>query len=224
MNTSPSLDQMLVHTLPPAFVSALLDSLSGAYSGSYSAMMNDPALDEEEGRYVLGYLRRGRCETLFKRTAARFGLSVTVITPETGGCSHIQISNDKFKFSMCHVQVTAGFPVRSDNREQSSQINSYMPQSELFPIDLSPTDKKLYGIFVHTEQPGNKGQFQSVCIGFPNTNFDDWIYQPIDLRDIRDTQARHFQAQNDLHAAAQGNEPKFKESQLVKFKKPDKKE
>lgn len=224
MEPSSTLSQMLADTLPPGFISSLLDRLSGVYSDSHSAMINDPALGDNQARYVLGYYRRGACETVFERTAAEFGLIAKEISPETGGCSHIQVSNDTFDFSMCHVQANAGFPKHSDNREQSSQINSHMPQGDLFPINVSPTDCKLYGVFVHTEQLGNKAQFQSVCIGFPNTNFDDWIYEPIDLRDIQDIQIRQYQENIDSHATIQNSDPKWKTSQIDNSKKPNNEE
>jgi len=210
MEPSPSLSQLLVNTLPPGFVRVFPKKLADVYSESYQTVFNNPNLNKEDATYLLGHKRRALAETVFYRTAVEHGLKASHVQPENGGCAHVSVEIGQFCLAMCHVQTRGAFPKHSDNREQASQINRNLPQLDLFP-DIFP-DKKddFFGILVHTEYPGNKDQFQSVSIGFPNTNFNNWVDEPIDLLDIQNLQEQAFQSKSDPHILNQNDSPTFK--------------
>lgn len=207
---SHTLKQLLVNDLPPRFTRALLEGIEKIYPESYAAMHNDPLLGEHQANYVLGFYRRGLAETVFMNTAVDNGLEVDMVQPENGGCKHVFISSHNFGLAICHVPTRGGFPQHSDCREQSSKINENLQQQSLFPIVKPEIDNRLYGILVHTEAAGNKDTFGSLCIGFPNTDFDDWLEDPIDIQDIKDMQQQLFQEQEDLHEQVQKVDPIWK--------------
>lgn len=221
MKTSTSiLKELLIDDLPPGFVRSLFERIRGIYPDSHSHMINDPNLGEDQAYYALGYYRRALAETILMRKAAEHGLKVEVIKPENGGCKCVYVASQRFGFTMCHVPNAGAFPQTSDTREQSSKINEHIAQADLFPIESTPR-KELYGIFVHTEQPGQKDSFQSLHIGFPDHNFVDWIGEPIDVQDIVDIQERIFQEKEDLHAQIQNPNPVLKEQNVNKGAKEE---
>lgn len=210
MSSSPLLKQLLIDDLPPAFIRVLLERIEQIYPESYMSMLNNPSLGEEQANYVLGYYRRALGESVLQNTAAEHGLSIQLVQPDNGGCKHIYISTEKFGFSMCHVSKSGGFPKHSDSREQSSKINEHLSQGSLFPIESTTNNQKFYGVLVHTEHSGKKDSFQSLCVGFPNRDFDDWIEEPINLHDLMDIQHRLFKNHDDLHAQIQNPTPVWK--------------
>lgn len=217
---SPTLKQLLIHDLPPAFVRVLLERIENIYPDSHAAMFNDPSLGEDQAKYVLGYYRRGLGETVLMNTAAEHGLSVKLIQPENGGCKHVYVSAGRFAFTMCHVETSGGFPKYSECREQSSKINEHISQIELFPSVSEPVDEEFYGVLVHTEQTRDKSSFKSLFMGFPNPEFNDWVDEPINLLDILDIQQRLFQNQEeDVHAAIQNTVPTWKGADVTNKKK-----
>jgi hypothetical protein len=216
---SPTLKQLLIHDLPPAFVRVLLERIENIYPDSHAAMFNDPSLGEDQAKYVLGYYRRGLGETVLMNTAAEHGLKVKLIQPENGGCKHVYVSAGRFAFTMCHVETSAGFPKFSDCREQSSKINEHISQIELFPIVSEPVEEEFYGVLVHTEQTRDKATFKSLFIGFPTPEFDDWVDEPINLLDILDIQQRLFQNHEDMRAAIQNTTPTWKGADVTNKKK-----
>ena len=217
MNTNaPTLKQLLLADLPPGFVRALFERIENIYPKSYTSMFNDSSLGDEQANYVLGYYRRGLGEAVFINTAVEHGLKVKMVQPENGGCKHVYVTAGRFGFTMCHVSTSGGFPKPSDSREQSSKINEHISQIDLFPVVSEPKKEEFYGVFVHTEQTGKKDIFKSLCIGFPNPEFDDWVEDPIDLQDIIDIQQRLFQAHEDLHEQIQKSDPAWKKSNIQK--------
>lgn len=213
--STPTLKELLTTELPPGFVATIFERIKLIYPHSYASVINDPALSDEQAKYVLGYYRRGIAETVFMNAAAEHGLLIDEVQPETGGCTHVRVSTENFSFVMCHVQSPGGFPKHSDNREQASKINLHLSQTELFPLQVEPSSNVLYGVFVHTEQPGNKGQFNSLCVGFPDSNFKDWIEEPIDMQEILDLQKRLFQEEEDLQEQVQKVVPILKSSKEI---------
>ncbi len=205
-----TLKQLLVAELPPGFVRAILAKFENIYHDTYEAISKDSALGDKQAAYVLGYYRRGVVETAFMNLSSEHGLQVDEIQPSNGGCKHIRISTEHFYFVICHVQSSGGFPRHSDNREQSSSINRYLSQIDFFPYDFHVDGKEFYGIFVHTEQLGNKDIFDSLYVGFPDIRFESWVEEPVDLQEIRDLQQRQFQAQDDLQAQVQNAVPTWK--------------
>ena len=67
-----------------------------------------------------------------------------------------------------------------------------------------------YGVFVHTNSMGQKDVFGHIHVGFPDTDFNDWLEDPIDFQDIIDLQQQLFQEKEDLHAQIQQPVPVFK--------------
>lgn len=210
MNT-PTIRTLLINELPQGFVSNLIERLPTVYKESFLAVTNDTSLGEEQAKYVMGYLRRGYAETLLERSGAEHGLKIETIQPENGGCKHIRVGSGRFSLAMCHVYTRAGFPALSDNRAQASSINAFLSQSTLFPIENQPKKEQIFGILVHTENPGKKDELGSVHIGFPNHNFDSWIEAPIDLLEIRDLQSKTQNDQENLKKSNQAS-PKLKKS------------
>lgn len=208
-----TLKELLVTELPPGFTRSLHARMEQIYPETYASVFNDPDLGEEQANYLLGYYRRANAETILMRTAAEHGLFVKTIQPDSGGCKCIYIASGMFGFTMCHVTTAGGFPQFSDTREQSAKINEYVAQGDLFiQEDPNGNQKKIYGIFVHTEQPGNKDSFKSLHIGFPTPEFDDWLEEPIDVRDIVDIQERRFRKEKDLHEQIQNPKPVWKKN------------
>lgn len=217
MNNTPTLEQLVIASLPPGFVTALLAWIEKIYPESCASIFNDPMLGEQQANYVLGFYRRGLAETVFMNTAAEHGLQVRFVQPDNGGCKHVFVSAGRFGFTMCHVPTSGGFPQHSDAREQSSKINELISQGKLFPEESEPENNEdIYGIFVHTERAGDKGVFRSLSLGFPNPEFDDWVEEPINLQDIVDIQRRLFQDQDDPHAKIQKSDPVWKSNRKSK--------
>lgn len=226
-NPVPTLKQLIVHDLQPAFVRVLLERIENIYPESHAATFNDPSLGEEQAIYVRGHYRRGLGETVLMTAAAEHGLKVKLVQPANGGCKHVYVVAGRFGLTMCHVEKPAGFPKFSEYREQSSKINEHISQIQLFPVASEPVDEEFYGVLVHAEKISDNGYrdksaFGSLFLGFPNPEFDDWIDEPINLLDIRDIQQRLFQKQEDLRAAIQKTEPTWKGSNVANKKKEDK--
>jgi len=204
---------MLIGDLPPNFVQALYERIGIIYPDSYNAMLNDPTLGKEEAHGTLGFYRRAQAETVFMNTAVEYGLRFRYVQPKNGGCKHIRVTAGKFGLALCHVVSPGGFPSYSDVREQSSKINEYISQMNLFPVKVKPEEnEKFYGIFVHTEKMGRKDQFQSMHIGFPNPEFDDWVEEPIDVLEIIDIQHRLFRKQGSSEIQIQKAVPVLKKN------------
>jgi hypothetical protein len=188
-----TLEQLLAVDLPPLFVRELLDTAPNLYYGT------------AEADYLLGHVRRALFETKVRNLGVEHGLTVTMESPEKGGCQHVRLSVGRFTFTVCHVAAYDGFPVHSESREQYSEINQHLAQGQLFPVESQPKSEQIYGVIVHA---GIRDDFRGISIGFPNNKFTDWVQRPTDLRNIADMQM--YQPQQDTRKQIQSTEPKWK--------------
>ncbi|CAA6825055.1 MAG: Unknown protein [uncultured Thiotrichaceae bacterium] len=205
-----SLKELLITDLPPAFVRKLMKELDVAYSSASSKVNDDPDIGETEAAYLLGHYRRSICETTFRTLSEEQGLIAKTITPETGGCRHVQVSTSNFNISLCHVRNPMEFPSFSQARQQNSEINELISQQQLFASEVRSLNDKAYVVIVHSEYSGKPSEFGYASIGFPNTKFTDWIDQPVDLLDIMDVQALRFQKPEGIQNEVQHAIPKWK--------------
>lgn len=215
---NPSLKEMLLEDLNPAFVKALVESMPSLYADSFDSMMNDPNLGEAQAKVVLGHYRRGRAETLFEQLSGRYGVKYKTVQPEGGGCSHIQVQIGRFQLAMCHVVSRDAFPQHSDDRAQSAKVNECLAQLSLLSEEVKLTPGEIYGIIIHTETTGKKKEFSSIKIGIPNHDRDGWAEEPIDLLEIMEIQSMRHAKQVDLQGQIQT--PKAKPT----WKKPSQNE
>jgi hypothetical protein len=205
-----TLAELLATDVPPEFVRALLDITPNLYRDAYAAVYQNPCFGKPEADYLLGHHRRAMFEAALRNLAAKHGLRVIMAKCEKGGCEHVRVVAGRFSLTACHVGGRGSFPRHSHSREQYSLINEHLSQGQLFPVQSTPKDAELYGIIVHTEALGRKDKLQSVCIGFPNHEFDKWIQNPTDLRDVADIQQPMYQQAEDLQAVVQNTEPEWK--------------
>lgn len=215
-DTNLTLKQQVIKEIPPGFIRALYERVGYVYPTSHAKISNDPLLGEEQANYVLGHYRRGLAEKIFWDTGFEYGLAVECMQPDNGGCKHVRVSSENFKFSMCHVSTCGGFPKHSDSREQSSKINDHLQQQFMFPFEseVESANQPFYGIFVHTEITKKKDIFNSLHLGFPNTDFNGWVDEPIDIRDLIDIQQRLFQDRDDVYAEVQNDNPVWKYTKI----------
>ena len=176
--------ELLISNLPDRFLSDLHKAITLVYPRSYGEMLEDPALDEKQAHYALGHYRRALAETALKRVATQHKLAAKDVQPAKGGCTYVHITAGRFILAMCHVSCEGQFPVHSNAREQSSEINKYAEQRDMFPVNSGGADDHFYGIFVHNEERGQKGTFGSLCIGFPKHRYAGWIEEPTDVAEI----------------------------------------
>ena len=208
-NNSTTLKAMLIDDLPPEFVTELIQGMVSIYPASFASMYQDRELGEEQAKTILGHYRRALAETLFERTAKKYGLGTELVQPEGGGCTHISIQVGRFRLAMCHVVSQDAFPQHSDNREQSSKANKCIAQINLFPDRVTPQAGEIFGIIIHSEFPGKKDQFDSIKIGFPNCDWDGWIEGPVCLVEISEIQNNQYQ-EEDLQGIVQNDKAKPK--------------
>lgn len=208
-----TLKQHLVNDLNPGFVKALIGKTDSVYAGSSAVVINDASLGDEQAKYVLGYYRRGLMETQFQRTAAEFGIKQKLVQPDGGGPKHVRVSMGHFDLVMCHVLGRDTFPQHSSTREQSAQVNEHIAQLSLLPEYSVPGDGEFYGIIIHSEIPGQKDQFGSIKVGFPNPAFDGWEEEPICLIEVAEMQAAFSEKLVDLQGQIQDDAPKWKSSE-----------
>ena len=202
------LKEMLIEDLLPGFVSDLLSGMESIYPTSYAVINQDPELGEEQAKTVLGHYRRGRAETLFKRTAIKHGLSNELVQPTGGGCKHVSIQAGRFRLDMCHVPSPDAFPQHSDDRKQSSKVNKFIAQLSLFEEPVTPDSGKIFGVITHSEIPGEKDKLGSIKIGFPNHDWDGWIEVPLCLIEISEIQNKQNQEEEDLQGKIQNEKAK----------------
>ena len=207
---NPTLKEQLISDLPHEFVSGLINGMESLYADSHAAMFNDPELGDVQANAVLGHYRRGRAETLLERIAMKCGTKTNKVQPEGGGCPHVSVDLDRFELVICHVNSTSSdsFPRHSFDRAQSSQVNKYLPQADLFEEPEAPDEKKFFAIVVHSEAPGKKDVFGSIKIGFPNHEGNGWIEAPVCLMEILDIQQRKFIKEEDLQGQIQNDKAK----------------
>lgn len=200
---TPTLKDMLLEDLNPAFVRDLINNMPQVYADSFAAMMNDPNMGEDQAKVVLGHYRRGRAETLLQRKAVEHGIRQTTIQPAGGGCSHIRVQIGRFRLVMCHVVSRDAFPQHSDEREQSAKVNHCIDQLSLLAEEVTMSEGELYGVIIHTEEPGKKDKFSSIKIGFPDPEWSGWLEEPIDLLEISEIQSMRQQKKDDLQGQVQ---------------------
>ena len=205
---SLTLKEMLIEDLPPNFITELIGSMESIYPTSCAKMEQDDELGEEQAKAVLGHYRRGLAETQFERIAIKHALSNELIQPAGGGCKHISVQVGRFRFDMCHVPSQDAFPQDSDNRKQSSKVNEFIPQLSLFEEQVAPDSRKIFGVIIHSEIPGEKNKLGSIKIGIPNHDWDGWIEEPLSLYELSEIQNKQDQEDEDLQGKIQNEKVK----------------
>ncbi|MEO0437314.1 MAG: hypothetical protein AAF098_10435 [Pseudomonadota bacterium] len=184
------LTDMLAADLPSRFIAKLLSELPIIYAEAFARAYDDPSWGKREGDYMLGHTRRSLYEQASRAAAEASGIRVQQHIPKRGNVSHVRVLAGRFVLVGSHVATPGGFPVHSDCRKQFAEINQHLEQGDLFTIESKPGEHSLYAFITHTSVPGAPNQFRSAQVGFPNTSFDGWLQDPIDLRDILDAQTQ----------------------------------
>ena len=206
--SNPRLKNMLIEDLPSEFVTELIWEMKTIYPASLAAMIQDRSLGDEQKKAVLGHYRRGLAETQFDRIAIKHGLSNELVQPAGGGCKHVSVQVGRFRLDMCHVPSQDAFPQHSDDRKQSSKVNKFIPQLSLFEEQVAPDSRKIFGVIIHSEVPGEKDKLGSIKIGIPNHDWDGWIEEPFSLFEISEIQNKHYRKEEDLQSKIQNEKAK----------------
>ena len=207
---NPILKEMLIEDLPPRFVTELIGSMESIYPTSHATMEQDHELGEEQAKTVLGHYRRGLAETQFERIAIKHGLTNELIQPAGGGCKHVSVQAGRFRLDMCHVPSQDAFPQDSDDRKQSSKVNKFIPQLSLFEEQVAPDSRKIFGVIIHSEVPGEKNKLGSIKIGIPNHDWDGWVEEPLSMYELSEIQNKQNQEEEDLQGKIQNEKAKPK--------------
>lgn len=220
--TRKLLIDVLVSELNVGFVDDLLADIPNLYKESEKHIENYHLLGEAEKEYVKPHLRRGLIEKKFRDRALEHGLEASSVSNCADSAKYTLVRAGTLELTHSKTNSANAIPALSTFREQRSDANQMLHQTDLFAVDkIAEPAATTYAILTHGPKPPyieEDGEYEGVevgyiTIGFPSPDGKRWAEPPIDLSEIRERMITLAQAADHAEvaqAAEKGATPKLK--------------
>ncbi len=205
-----SLREILITDLPPAFVTRFQEAATWAYQEAWERVRNDTLITDDGRQQLMPGLRRVLLEAKLQGIALDSGLRAESEKVSSGAYRYVAVRAGRLVLTCSKTSGRNAVPRTCEFRGQYSDINEHIDQQSLFPVCSSPGRESVYCIIIHGPDARNKGDIGLCCFGFPSTDMQTWVQEPIALADIHDYQQLRYRKNEDDRAQIQQVEPQLK--------------